>query len=259
MPDKLIVENIEKTYTVQEVGGALTKTKALDNINFSVGEGEFVALIGPSGCGKSTLLMLIAGLYKKSGGSVYVDGKEVKGPGLDRGVIFQEYALFPWMNITKNVQFGAKNKRLPKEKIAQKSQECINLVGLTGYEDSYPARLSGGMKQRVAVARALCYEPEIMLMDEPFGAVDAQTRGKLQKMLIDIWQETQSTILMVTHSIQEAIYLSDRILVMSRGPGKIKEEINIDLPRPRDSLSEEFFNYRVKIAKLLGGEEEGFF
>ncbi|CEP69351.1 ABC transporter-like [Moorella glycerini] len=224
-----------------------------------INEGEFVAIIGPSGCGKSTLLKMVAGLLKPTSGLILVEGKEVQGPGLDRGVVFQEGALFPWLTVADNIRFGARNKKMPPEVIEKRTQDVIQLVQLEGFENTFPARLSGGMKQRVAVARALAYEPEILLMDEPFGQVDAQTRGKLQQLLIDIWRRTNSTIMFVTHSIQEAVFLADRIIVFSSRPGTIIEQITVDLPRPRQTLSEAFFKYRIHIAKLLGGEAEGFF
>lgn len=256
---KLEVHNLEKTYEVQEVGGRTLCTEALKDVNFKINEGEFVAIIGPSGCGKSTLLKMVAGLFKPTSGQIVVEGKEVHGPGLDRGVVFQEGALFPWMTVADNIRFGARNKKMPPHQLEKRTREVIKLVQLEGFENAFPARLSGGMKQRVAVARALAYEPEVLLMDEPFGQVDAQTRGKLQQMLMDVWRRTNSTIMFVTHSIQEAVFLADRIIIFSARPGTVKEEITIDLPRPRLTLSDEFSKYRTRIAKLLGGEEEGFF
>ncbi len=210
---------------------------ALDNFSLSVKEGEFIAVVGPSGCGKSTLLDIVAGLSSPRSGSISIDGKVVTGPDLDRGFVMQGYALFPWRTVIKNVEFGLELKHVPKKTRVELAKRYINLVGLDAFENHYPYELSGGMKQRVAIARALAYDPEVLLMDEPFAAVDAQTREVLQDELINIVGKTNKTVIFVTHSIDEAVLLADRVVVMTCNPGKVKEIINIDLPKPRSNSS----------------------
>ena len=195
---------------------------ALEGISLDVREREFLALLGPSGCGKSTLLYLIGGFYPIEAGSITVEGKPVTAPGPDRGIVFQHFALFPWKTVKANVLYGLERMGLPREEREARAQSFIDLVGLTGFEDSYPSQLSGGMKQRTAIARTLAFDPNILLMDEPFGALDAQTRSLMQAELLTIWQRTPKTVIFVTHDVQEAVYLADRIAVMSARPGHIK-------------------------------------
>jgi len=195
---------------------------ALDEVSLEVGAREFLALLGPSGCGKSTLLYLIGGFLPTEKGAITVDGKPVTGPGPDRGIVFQHFALFPWKTVRANITYGLERQGLPRAECAARAQALINLVGLRGFEDSYPSQLSGGMKQRTAIARTLAIDPSILLMDEPFGALDAQTRHLMQSELLSIWQRTPKTVIFVTHDVQEAVYLADRVAVMSARPGRIK-------------------------------------
>ncbi|HTM10520.1 MAG TPA: ABC transporter ATP-binding protein [Verrucomicrobiae bacterium] len=206
---------------------------ALHNVSFSVRNKEFVCLLGPSGCGKTTLIRIIAGLIRADRGEIRVNGKPVTAPGRDRCMVFQQFGLLPWRTVLGNVEFGLEIEgmgRAEREKIAR---EYLALVGLSGFESYYPHQISGGMQQRVGIARALSKKPDILLMDEPFGAVDAQTREQLQEELLKIWNKTDTTVIFVTHSIDESIYLSDRVIIMQSRPGRIKEEVKIDLPRPR--------------------------
>src|SRR2546429_4923903 len=195
---------------------------ALEDVSLEVRAGEFVALLGPSGCGKSTLLYLLGGFLPTETGRILIDGKPVAGPGPDRGIVFQHFALFPWKTVRSNILYGLERMRLPRAERLERAQAFIDLVGLTGFEDSYPSQLSGGMKQRTAIARTLAFDPSILLMDEPFGALDAQTRSLMQSELLSIWQRTHKTVIFVTHDVQEAVYLADRVAVMSARPGRIK-------------------------------------
>ncbi|MBI3077204.1 MAG: ABC transporter ATP-binding protein, partial [Deltaproteobacteria bacterium] len=213
-----------------------------------------VTLLGPSGCGKSTLLMIVAGLYPKTAGEVLLDGCPIDRPGLDRGVVFQEFALFPWLSVKNNIRFGLQMKGVPREEHDRIIRGFVELVGLEGFEDIYPHRLSGGMKQRVGIARALAYDPELLLLDEPFGALDAQTRASLQRMLVGIWEKTRKTVLFVTHSIREAVFLSDKVCVLTARPGRVLDVVPIELPRPRNMLSAEFFDYERRLAGLISGQ-----
>ncbi|MDR1438442.1 MAG: ABC transporter ATP-binding protein [Clostridiales bacterium] len=206
---------------------------ALSGFSLTVREGEFVTIVGPSGCGKSTLLDILVGLAKADEGEILIDGKPIRGPALDRGIVLQGYALFPWLSVRKNIEFGLEIKRTPKKERAEISSRFIRLVGLEGFESHYPYELSGGMQQRVAIARSLAYDPEVLFMDEPFAAVDAQTRETMQDELLAIWEKTNKTVIFVTHSIEEAVGLADRVAVVSKSPGRIKEVIGISLPRPR--------------------------
>ncbi len=228
---------------------------ALKEINLEVKKGEFLVLVGPSGCGKSTLLDILTGLAQPTSGAVYIDGNKVTGPALDRGIVLQGYALFPWRTVRQNVEFGLEIKKVPKRERRAISDNFIHLVGLDGFADRFPHELSGGMKQRVAIARALAYDPEVLLMDEPFAAVDAQTRESLQDELLRIWEATGKTILFVTHSIEEAVFLGDRVAVLTPNPGTLREIVKIDLPRPRHNSdtrsSAEFGWIRRKIWELL--------
>jgi NitT/TauT family transport system ATP-binding protein len=206
---------------------------ALAGITLNVPAGQFLSILGPSGCGKSTLLYIVGGFVQPSAGSVRVDGRKVTGPGPDRGPVFQEFALFPWKTVQGNVRYGLDEQGIPRADADQRVARLLDMVHLTGYEHFYPKELSGGMKQRVAIARTLAYDPATLLMDEPFGALDANTRRILQNELLSIWERDRKTVLFVTHSVEEAVFLSDRVLVLSRSPGRQKALIYIDLPRPR--------------------------
>ena len=210
------------------------RVEALRDVSLEIRKSEFVMIVGPSGCGKTTLINIIGGLETATSGSVLLDGRQVSGPGADRGMVFQGYSLFPWLTVRKNVEFGLKMKKLPAAKRRDIAERYIELVGLKGFENALPKQLSGGMKQRVAIARTLANEPEILLMDEPFGALDAQTRVVMQELLADISRRTNTTILFITHDIDEAVLLGDRIYVMSRRPGRIREILTVDLPEPRN-------------------------
>lgn len=231
---------------------------AVENITLDIQVGEFVSIVGPSGCGKSTLLDLIAGLTKPSSGQILLSGKQITQPGLDRGIVFQQYALYPWLTALENIEFGLEAKGVDKKTRQEKAQYYLSLVGLAGFEKHYPNELSGGMKQRVAIARSLAYEPEILLMDEPFAALDAQTRETLQAELIHIWKSSKKTIVFITHSIDEAIYLSQRVAIMTSRPGRIKEIIEI--PKNLQSSNEDirssadYGKLRHKIWSLLSEE-----
>jgi NitT/TauT family transport system ATP-binding protein len=230
------------------------KMVAIEDFSFEVHEGEFVCLLGPSGCGKTTILRIVAGLEKKTSGQLTLDDKELKGPGSDRGMVFQEFALLPWRNVRKNVEFGLEIKGMRPEERKAQAEKYIDLVGLKGFESYLPKQLSGGMKQRVGIARALANDPEILLMDEPFGALDAQTRNQMQKELLRIWSETKKTVLFVTHSVDEAVFLADRVVVLTTRPSKIKEVFEIKQNRPRDRADPEFLALRKRI--LLELEQE---
>lgn len=206
---------------------------ALYNISLAIRKNEFVSLLGPSGCGKTTLIRIIAGLLTADRGEVLVNSQVVNSPGRDRCMVFQQFGLLPWRTVMSNVEFGLEIDGVPREERRTLAEKYLELVGLKGFENYYPHQISGGMQQRVGIARALSKKPEILLMDEPFGAVDAQTREQLQEELLKIWAQTENTVVFVTHSIDEAIYLSDRVVVMQARPGRIKEEVTIDLPRPR--------------------------
>src|SRR2546421_692429 len=232
---------------------------ALDGISFDVHSGQFLVLVGPSGCGKSTLLDLLAGLAEPTSGQILLDGRPVTGPGLDRGIVFQQYALLPWRTAQGNVEFGLEATGVPRRQRAALAREFLDLVGLNGFEDRHPHELSGGMRQRVAIARSLAYEPEVLLMDEPYAALDAQTRESLQDELLRIWRRTGTTIVFITHAIDEAVYLGQRVAVMTSRPGRIKQIVPIDLDRPDDPESDlrsepEFARYRREIWGLLHDE-----
>jgi ABC-type nitrate/sulfonate/bicarbonate transport system ATPase subunit len=244
---EVVVENITKQFPSEDPEQAL----ALSNVNFSVKTNEFVTIVGRSGCGKSTILNIIAGLLSPTKGRVLINGKPVTGPGLDRGMVFQQASLFPWLTAIENIEFGPKNNGVEKEKRVALANELIKLVRLTGFEKKYPRELSGGMQQRVAIARALAIDPEIMLMDEPFGALDQLTREDMQRELLRIWENYKKTVLFITHSISEAIYLSDRVLVFAPHPGYVKKEYIIDLPRPRQKSSQEFLQYYEQIYETI--------
>jgi ABC-type nitrate/sulfonate/bicarbonate transport system ATPase subunit len=225
--------------------------EALARIDVAIDEGQFVCLIGASGCGKSTLLRIVAGFEEPTTGDVAVAGKPITGPGSDRGMVFQDYALFPWLTVRQNIGFGPRQRALPRREVEEIADELVKLVGLERSANRYPSQLSGGMKQRVAIARVLANNASTLLMDEPFGALDALTREQLQHELLQIWARTRVTILFVTHSVEEAALLADRVLVMSAGPGRIENDIMIDLPRPRDVSSPEFNAVRRDLARRL--------
>ncbi len=232
--------------------------QALSKISFDVRKRELISVIGPSGCGKSTLIRIVAGLETCSGGSITIDGKEVGEPGADRGMVFQGYTLFPWLSVKQNVMFGPRMKGLPKAKAQRAAMDWLDVVGLTKFADHYPAQLSGGMKQRVAIARALANEPRILLMDEPFGALDAQTRSSMQAHLLKIWETVDVTILFITHDLDEAIYLSDRIVVLGAHPGRILEIIDVPVARPRSTdqfLSGHFLATKKRLEQLIHHRE----
>ena len=230
---------------------------AVEEADLVVRPGEFVSIIGPSGCGKSTMLNAVAGFLKPTRGSVSVDGEAVKGPGADRGMVFQQYSLFPWKTVRENVEFGLKMRGMGHSERQRAARTLLGLAGLTAFEDQYPDRLSGGMKQRVGIVRALATGPRVLLLDEPFGALDAQTRQIMQQILTNLWQRLEISVLFVTHDIDEAIFLSDRIYVMTARPGAIKAEVTVPLPRPRDAavmVSPDFLALRAELGALIREE-----
>jgi NitT/TauT family transport system ATP-binding protein len=246
MNHKLEIRNLTKMFSTEE-----GEMAALEDISIEVTPAEFLCIIGPSGCGKTTLLRMVAGLDHPSSGEIILDGKEVKGPSPDRGMVFQEFSLFPWRTVLKNVEFGLEIKGVGDKARREIAEKYIELVGLQGFENHYPYELSGGMKQRVAIARALATEPSILLMDEPFGSVDAQTRNILQEELLEIWKRTKKTVLFVTHSVDEAVYLADRVAVMSARPGCLIKCLDIDIPRPRKRTSMEVNEFREKLLMFV--------
>lgn len=247
----LLIQQVSKSFA-EKKGGKVTH--ALQGINLEVGGGEFVSIVGPSGCGKTTLLKIVAGLETASAGEVYLGNNRVTGPGPERGLVFQDFALFPWRDVTGNVIFGPELLKVPAAERAKTAEHYIGLVGLRGNENKYPAELSGGMKQRVAIARALANNPEVLLMDEPFGSLDAQTRSQMQTELLHIWEDNRKAILFVTHSVEEAVYLSNRIVVLSGSPGSIKNIYPIDLSYPRSRSDHGFISLREKITRCLSDE-----
>ncbi|MDU9376460.1 Nitrate import ATP-binding protein NrtD [Methanocorpusculaceae archaeon Sp1] len=230
---------------------------ALEDVNLEIHDGEFVCLLGPSGCGKTTLLRMISGLDIPTSGEITIDGKVVNGPSPKMTMVFQEYSLYPWRTVAENVGFGLEMTGVPAEQRKLEVEKQLKLVGLEAFADSYPYELSGGMRQRAAVARALATDPAVMLMDEPFGALDAQTRNKMQRELLNIWQATKKTILFVTHSVDEAVYLADRIVILTPRPGRVHEIDTISLSRPRDRTSVEFAQYRKKVLHMIEELETG--
>jgi NitT/TauT family transport system ATP-binding protein len=228
MTAKIQFQNVSKEFVVkQPTLGRAPFFTAIDDVSLEVESGEFMVIVGPSGCGKSTLLDLLAGLAKPSRGQILLDGRLITGPALDRGVVFQQYALFPWRTALGNVEFGLEAKGVPEKQRRERAREHLSLVGLSGFEDRHPHELSGGMKQRVAIARSLAYDPEVLMMDEPFAALDAQTRETLQDELIRIWEKSKKTIIFITHGIDEAVYLGQRVAVMTSRPGRIKKVIEV--------------------------------
>jgi NitT/TauT family transport system ATP-binding protein len=252
---ELRVEQLSKAFPVAQKWGRPKWHPIFNNLQFSIRSGEFVSVIGPSGCGKSTLLGIAAGLEAANSGAVYVDGKPVKGPGLDRGVVFQEFALFPWLTVRGNIAFGLKSKGIPQAEALARADKYVGLVGLSKFADYYPNRLSGGMRQRVGLGRALAIEPSVLLMDEPFGALDALTRENMQMALSDIWQQTRKTVLFITHDIEEAVFLSDRVLVLNESPSRIVCELSIDLPRARDRSDPAFQGFVRQLDGAIRGNQ----
>lgn len=233
---------------------------ALDNVSVSINQGEFVSLIGPSGCGKTTLLHMIAGFGAPTTGQVLYAGRPITGPSSERIVIFQEYGLYPWMTVNENIEFGLEAKGIDKKTRREIVAEYVSLIHLSGFEHRYPKHISGGMKQRVGIARALAADPQVVLMDEPFGALDSLTRDMMQEEVLRIWENRRKTVLLITHNIEEAIFLSDRIFVMTARPGRIKEVVKIDLPRPRDpsmrASNKKFLTFKEQLSHLLRKEFE---
>ncbi|MBU8545950.1 MULTISPECIES: ABC transporter ATP-binding protein [Roseomonadaceae] len=242
----LDIQGVGKTYVLND-----SRIEALRDANLTVKKGEFVCLIGASGCGKSTLLRIVAGFEAPSAGQALMWGKPIAGPAPDRGMVFQDYGLFPWLSVRENIGFGPASRGRPKAEVRDTVERFISLIGLTRFADAYPHQLSGGMKQRVAIARVLANDAEVVLMDEPFGALDAMTRERLQDELLELWQRTGLTVLFVTHSIEEAIFLSDRVVVMEPGPGRIASAHQVELPRPRDVASPEFNEVRRELGLRL--------
>jgi ABC-type nitrate/sulfonate/bicarbonate transport system ATPase subunit len=249
---KLEIRDVGKIYNTKA-----GETTALEKTSFTVAEGEFVTILGPSGCGKSTILRIVAGLEESNSGQVLLDGKEINGPGPDRGMVFQSYTLFPWLNVKDNITFGLKLKGVSQKERDDLARHYLQLIGLEGFEKHYPIQLSGGMKQRVAIARALANDPKILLMDEPFGALDAQTRTIMQEVLLKAWEETKKTILFITHDVDESIFLADSVYVMTARPGRLKKKIPITLARPREysmKSTPEFGHYKEELLSLIREE-----
>lgn len=248
----LEVRSLAKSYASQE-----GTTEAIADISFEVSSGEFVCVVGPSGCGKTTLLKCLAGLLSPTTGEVLLSGEEVREPPVEMGFVFQDYAssLLPWLRVESNVTFPLRHKGVSRERQAELAEETLEVVGLSEFAGHYPWQLSGGMQQRVAIARALAYEPEILLMDEPFASVDAQTRGDLEDLLLGVWEEYQVTAVFVTHDIDESVYLADRVIVLSARPSTVEEELTVDLPRPRDQIAtkrlQAFTDLRTEVVSTI--------
>jgi len=239
---------------IEELSKKFKDRPVLQDINLQVEDGEFLCIVGPSGCGKTTLLRIIAGLEKPTTGRILADGRPIKGPGVNRGFVFQQYTLFPWRTALENVTFGLELKELEKDEREKIAIDYLKLVGLEDFKDAYPYELSGGMKQRVAIIRALANNPRFLLMDEPFAALDMQTRNLLQRELLHIWDKTNKTIIFVTHNVDEAVFLADRIVVLSARPGRILKIFKVEIDRIRDRLSKEFLTLRGEILKILEKE-----
>lgn len=247
---KISARGVQKTYNP----GQANEVAAIEDVTLNVSDGELVSLLGPSGCGKSTFLYMIGGFEKQTGGILEINGEPITGPGANRGIVFQEYVLFPWQRVAANIAYGLRIAGASKAEQDARVAELISMTGLQGFRDAFPESLSGGMKQRVAIARALAYDPEILLMDEPFGALDAQTRGRMIKDLIRIHQATHKTTLFVTHSVEEAILLSDRVALFSTRPARIKDIYTIDMPHPRSVTDDSFVSYERAILDSLDEE-----
>ncbi|KAA0072873.1 ABC transporter ATP-binding protein [Tardiphaga sp. P9-11] len=227
---KLVIDNVSRIFPAVRGG---TPTRALEPTNLSVADNDFVTILGPSGCGKSTLLRMIAGLDRPTTGRIMLDGKAITGPGADRGMVFQSYTLFPWLTVSENISFGLRERGISQRERNDIARQWLEKVGLTSFANHFPKQLSGGMQQRTAIARALANDPKILLLDEPFGALDNQTRALMQELLLGIWERERKTVIFVTHDIEEAIFLASRVVVMSARPGRIKADIPVDLPHPR--------------------------
>lgn len=243
---KVRVAGVSKRY-----GDGHGTSKALDDVDFVVQDGEFVCIVGPSGCGKTTLFRIIAGLETEYEGEVLLDGQPIQGPGMDRGMVFQEYGLFPWRTVIENVRFGLEQRDVTDETRDARAQAMLDLVGLGDVAEKYPRELSGGMKQRVGIARALAVDPAILLMDEPFASVDAHTRSILHDELLDIWRETDKTVLFVTHDVEEAVTLADRVVVLSGSPGTVADVVDVELERPRERTDEAFVETEERLRGLV--------
>ena len=253
-PKILEVKGLDKVFETPK-----GKTVALKDIHFETHRREFLCVVGPSGCGKSTLIRILAGLDSQSGGEVLLEGKPVRGPGKDRGMVFQGYTLFPWLTVKRNVMFGLTVNGMSFQEAERQALQWLALIGLEKFAEAYPHQLSGGMKQRVAIARALANQPRILLMDEPFGALDAQTRAKMQAHLLEIWRKIDITIVFITHDLDEAIYLADRVLVLKAHPGEVQELIEVPVPHPRKMdqfISDEFLATKARLEELIYAHEE---
>jgi NitT/TauT family transport system ATP-binding protein len=251
---KLVIENVSRVFPGMRRGPA---TRALEPTTLEIPHNDFVTILGPSGCGKSTLLRLVAGLDRPTAGRIVLNGKPVVEPGPDRGMVFQSYTLFPWLTVADNIAFGLREKGVGRDRRSEAVRAWVERIGLTGFEHHYPKQLSGGMQQRTAIARALANDPEILLLDEPFGALDNQTRGLMQELLLDIWERARKTVLFVTHDIEEAIFLGSRVVVMTARPGRIKAEVAIDLPHPRHytvKTSPEFSALKARLTEEIRAE-----
>jgi NitT/TauT family transport system ATP-binding protein/sulfonate transport system ATP-binding protein len=248
---KLVVETVSKAFPGLRRG---PPTRALEPIDLAVADNDFISILGPSGCGKSTLLRIVAGLEAPSTGRVLVDGRAVASPGPDRGMVFQSYTLFPWLTVRENICFGLREKGVPQAEQDRIAARFLDRVGLRGFEDHYPKMLSGGMQQRTALARALANDPKILLLDEPFGALDHQTRALMQELLLGIWEADRTTVLFVTHDIDEAIFMANRVAVMTARPGRMKSDVRIDLPHPRHytvKTTPEFSAYKARLTEEI--------
>jgi NitT/TauT family transport system ATP-binding protein len=251
-PDtKIRFEHVTKEYRSDS-----RMVTAVKDLTIEVRDEEFLVVVGPSGCGKSTMLNMIAGFDSPSSGTITLNGHEVTGPGPDRGFVFQDFALYPWRTVLRNVSFGLEAQGVPKEQALERARRYIEHVGLKEFEDAYPHTLSGGMKQRVGIARAMVYKPDVLLMDEPFVALDAQTRNTLQCELVRVWQNNKSTIIFITHNVDEAVFLGDRIAVMTKSPGQIREIVDVPLKRPRDRTTPEFNAIRKEVLALLNYDDD---
>jgi NitT/TauT family transport system ATP-binding protein/sulfonate transport system ATP-binding protein len=251
---KLAVESVSRVFPGVGRG---PPTRALEQTDLSVADNDFIAILGPSGCGKSTLLRIVAGLDQPTTGRVLLDGQPVSGPGPDRGMVFQSYTLFPWLTVRENICFGLREKGVPQGEQDRMAAEYVARVGLVGFEQHYPKMLSGGMQQRTALARALANDPKILLLDEPFGALDNQTRALMQELLLGIWEADRKTVLFVTHDIDEAIFMANRVAVMTARPGRIKSDVRIDLPHPRHytiKTAPEFSAYKARLTEEIRSE-----
>jgi NitT/TauT family transport system ATP-binding protein len=252
---KLVVDNVSRVFPPSKAGG--TPTRALEPTSLTVADNDFITVLGPSGCGKSTLLRIVAGLDKPTAGRVLLDGVEVTAPGPDRGTVFQSYTLFPWLTVAENIEFGLREKGVPAHERSAVARGYMERVGLTGFEGHWPKQLSGGMQQRTAIARALANDPKILLLDEPFGALDNQTRSLMQEMLLGIWERDRKTVLFVTHDIEEAIFMGTRVIVMTARPGQIKADIRINLAHPRSykiKTTPEFVALKERLVEEIRAE-----